>query len=767
MRRRDLLLSTAFAALSREAKSDIHASPHPQVATAPPAMASISRSPIAYTAIGITDDFWAPRIARNQTVTLPFELSKIVDRQDWLLDSGILEAAIYTTAKTQDPAVRTKVAVAMAQIDAIAGYVPENRDFEIVEASKRAFGETPALDHSLRRARELAKLMRDKDPPYSGMEREALCCAALYRVSHDPAHLALADHYLAIRGRGDAIGKSRHTQSHMAVTEQAEAVGHAVNGLTLILSLLEVGELSGREDYLRAGHRLWSDIVATKIYITGGVGSSGNEGFGPAYWLPNLSAYSETCASVMFCRVNHRLFLQTGDARYVDLYERTMYNALLSGVSLRGDAFFYVNRLASAGGGRDQRWRHASLECCPPNLARFLAIMPEMIYTREGQSGLAVNLYVSGTAETEFDRQRVRLDMHSTMPWGGNSSLSIHAKEPFTATIRFRIPGWARGEAIPGGLYQFVDEHWDAVRMALNGHSVDAAPDASGYAAITREWRDGDRVAIEFPMPVRRIIADERVAHCGRRYVVQRGPIVYCAEGADQPEGQTLNLVLPPDARLSPRYDTNLLGGVVVIDTQGYLATGGKPCPIRLIPYAVWANRGVGEMSVWIAREPYKVGDIGPAGGLIFYVNPQATSDGWRYLEAAPADQSRGAMWGKFRQPVAGASGTAIGTGQRNTKDMLDAHVEAGSAAWLAANYEVSDIRGWFLPSRNELAALYKAVGNMLPESDAQSLLDNCEYWTSSQISTDMANHIDFSDNGRVHGDDKDFPRRVRAIRQV
>jgi hypothetical protein len=189
--------------------------------------------------------------------------------------------------------------------------------------------------------------------------------------------------------------------------------------------------------------------------------------------------------------------------------------------------------------------------------------------------------------------------------------------------------------------------------------------------------------------------------------------------------------------------------------------------PMVLIPYYLWANRGPGEMSVWLSTAEYAIGDAGPAGGLIFYINADSATDGWRYLEAAPADQSAGARWGCFRTLIAGARATAIGTGRQNTRDMLAACTEPGTAADLCANYRLNGVGGWFLPSRDELALMYrnlKAAG--ADDFRDSGVADNFTYWTSSQQTADMAAHIDFADNGRQHSDDKDFPRRVRAIRE-
>jgi hypothetical protein len=251
---------------------------------------------------------------------------------------------------------------------------------------------------------------------------------------------------------------------------------------------------------------------------------------------------------------------------------------------------------------------------------------------------------------------------------------------------------------------------------------------------------------------------------------IERGPIVYCAEWPDAGEGRALDLLVARDAPLTATKDTSALGDVVVVDTQaGRVTKPGLPVTrARLIPYHLWANRGVGEMSVWLSTAGYAIGDVGPAGGFIFYENPNHAADGWRYLEAAPFDQSAGAQWGCFRRLIDGARGTAVGTGKQNTADMLAACAEPATAAELCASLRVNGIGGWFLPSRDELVLMYrhlKAAG--IGGFDDGGHPDNVQYWTSSQQTADMAAHIDFADMGRLHGDDKDFPRRVRAIRAI
>jgi len=536
------------------------------------------------------------------------------------------------------------------------------------------------------------------------------------------------------------------------------------------VSLADVGVLTGLHEYLDAAERMWTDAATRKMYVTGGVGSTGNEGFGEPYSLPNISAYSETCAVLMFITLNHRLFLATGDSRYIDVMERGMYNNAIDGVSTAGNRFFYVNRLASAGDGRDVRWERASLECCPPNLVRFLAQMPGFIYAQDRTDAIYVNLYVSSDASFKVGASDMALSVESEMPWGGASRIRVASTNDVTGTIKLRIPGWARNQPAPGALYRDARTVDRQTHVSVNGGAVNSEPDRAGYVSLDRTWKNGDVIAIDFPLEVRHVLADERVRADAGRVAIERGPIVYCAEWPDAPGGHVLDLLVDPTDRLDATVDETRPGSPTVLHTAARRITNpaAAPQPLTLIPYFLWANRGAGEMTVWLSTRGYMPGDVGPAGGVIFYENPDYARDGWRYLEAAPVDQSAGAKWGCFRTPIAGARGTAIGTGRQNTQDMLTACAEPGSAAELCANYRLNGVGGWFLPSRDELAQMYRALRapGLAAFGDAD-VADNFTYWSSSQQTTDMAAHIDFADNGRQHSDDKDFPRRVRAIRTI
>jgi DUF1680 family protein len=719
--------------------------------------------PKRHSDVRMTDDFWAPKIKTNAEVTIPFEALKLGETR---FGGGVLEGAMFSLVTHPDPKLQAQVEARVRAMAQASG--GGNRGFEIAATWFQTTGRRDLLDNAIKAADALYTNFVRNNPPFSGGERDAINCVQLYRVTHDKKHLDLAKHYIDIRGLDNSVNRSRHNQSYRPVLEQTEAVGHAVNCVSLMVSLTDVGVLTGLKPYLDAAQRMWTDVVETKMYITGGVGSTGNEGFGEPYVLPNISAYAETCAVLMFITLNHRLFLATGDSRYIDVMERGMYNNALSGVAAAGNRFFYVNRLASAGDGRDLRWERASLECCPPNLVRFLASMPGYIYAQDAQDAIYLNLYVSSETNFEVAGKPIGLSVKSDIPWGATSDLRVTAKDDVKATIKLRVPGWARNQPAPGGLYSYPDTFMDSVGIVVNGTLVRATPDPTGYVSLDRVWKNGDTVHVEFQMAVRRVVADARVKDARGRVAIERGPVVYCAEWPDAGAGKVMDALVDTKGPLTPVVDKNLFGGAMTIQTEARSLTRPSEAakPVTLIPYYLWANRGAGEMAVWLPTRDYAPGDVGPAGGFIFYVNPNADKDGWRYLEAAPFDQSAGAKWGSFRKLIAGARGTAVGPGRRNTLDMLAANVEPGTAARLCADLDLNGVRGWFLPSRDELALVYRNL-NATGAADFRDggIADNFSYWASSQQTADMAAHIDFADLGRQHGDDKDFPRRVRAIR--
>jgi hypothetical protein len=331
------------------------------------------------------------------------------------------------------------------------------------------------------------------------------------------------------------------------------------------------------------------DIIGTRIYLTGGLGSeAGTEAFGDDYALPN-KAYAETCASIGGMLWYHRMFLRTGGSDYMDVFERTLYNGYLSGVSLSGNQFFYENPLVSDGkpGRPNERTEYFEVACCPGNLARLMEQLPGLIYATRGNE-LFVNLFVGSEAKLALNGVPATLKQTTSYPWDGATSIRLDPSKAVDAELAIRIPGWARGQAMPSDLYRFATTSPENVSVSVNRQDVPVAV-RGGYARIKRQWQAGDVVEVRLPMTVRRVLAHDRVKENAGKAAIQRGPVVYAIEAADN-GGKVSNVRLPLDAPLTSQFRSDLLGGVHVVRGPNVIA----------IPYFAWANRGPGEMAVWV-----------------------------------------------------------------------------------------------------------------------------------------------------------------------
>ena len=369
----------------------------------------------------------------------------------------------------------------------------------------------------------------------------------LYRVTGDARYLGLARFMLDERGPDGSEGAGRtYNQSHKKVVDQDEAVGHAVRATYMYSGMADVAALTGEQGYADALERIWQDVVGRKLYLTGGIGAtSSGEAFGLAFELPNMSAYNETCAAIGNDYWNHRLFLLHADAKYIDVMERTLYNGLLSGVSLDGKSFFYPNPLESA--GQHQRSPWFGVACCPGNMTRFLASVPGYVYAQQGHV-LYVNLFVASTAEVKMDGGRtLRVVQETRYPWDGAVKITVTPEQSGRYALNVRIPGWARGEAVPSDLYRFADAAAPSVSIAVNGRAVPLVLE-KGYARLERQWKPGDVVDLALPMPIRRVVAHPSVEADQGRVALQRGPIVFAAEWPDNPGGQVRNCPSPSGA---------------------------------------------------------------------------------------------------------------------------------------------------------------------------------------------------------------------------
>ena len=451
-----------------------------------------------------------------------------------------------------------------------------------------------------------------------GHEEIELALVKMYRLTGDARDFNLARFFLDQRGRPHdtqpypadspfAIYNDRpYMQDHLPVTEQARAIGHAVRAMYLYSAMTDVAGLADDGAYRQAVDRIWTDMVSKRMYVTGGIGSRGVvEAFGDDYELPNKEAYTETCASVGNDLWNERMFLLHGDAKYLDVMERVLYNGLLSGVSASGDRFFYENPLESA--GDVERSVYFEVACCPSNLARLVAQLPGLIYAARStidQSGgvddVFVNLFVGSRAQLALSRGRVAIAQQTRYPWDGKVRITIAPDQAREFALHVRVPGWAREQPVPGDLYRFADRRNDQPALRVNGRDVPLDLEA-GFARIRRRWSPGDIVELDLPMPVRRLVAHEGVKADRGRATIERGPIVYAVEAIDN-GGRVSNLVLPLSIVLQHEFRPSLLGGVGVVTGPGFATDAGGPHKVQVtaIPYFAWANRGKGEMAVWL-----------------------------------------------------------------------------------------------------------------------------------------------------------------------
>ena len=436
-----------------------------------------------------------------------------------------------------------------------------------------------------------------------GHQIAEMALVKLYLVTGDRKYLDQAKFFLDARGYTGR--KDAYSQAHKPVIEQDEAVGHAVRAVYMYSGMADVAAITGDSSYIKAIDRIWDNIVSKKMYITGGIGARHQgEAFGDNYELPNLSAYCETCAAIGSVYMNYRLFLLHGDAKYFDVLERTLYNGLISGVSLDGGSFFYPNPLASDVGYSRKPWFGCA--CCPSNISRFIPSLPGYVYAVKDRQ-VYVNLFLSNRAELKVNDKKVVLEQETSYPWKGDIRLKVlQGNQPFGMNVR--IPGWVRGSVLPSDLYAYADHQQPAYRVMVNGQEVEGELH-NGYLTIDRKWKKNDVVEIHFDMLPRLVKANEKVAADRGRVAVERGPVVYCAEWPDNDFNvHTLLMNRRPELRVVERPE--LLYGLnqIVTDAQalsydkaGKLAV--KDVKLTLIPYYAWAHRGEGDMEVWLPME--------------------------------------------------------------------------------------------------------------------------------------------------------------------
>ncbi len=614
---------------------------------------------VPFTDVELAPGFWADRLETNRTITLPhsFALCEETGRianfaRAAGLDGGeyegfhfndsdvykVIEAASYILAATPDPALDAYVDDLIATIAAAQeedGYLhpfitmttdedrwqnPHRHELysigHLIEAGAVHYqmtGKRALLEVAIRAADRVALDYNPVNGPLHHPpehQQIEMGLVRLYRVTGEQRYLDLAEAFL--NARGNPLGRrlfGEYSQDHLPVAEQSEAVGHSVRAVYQYSGMADVAALTGNDGFLQALQQLWENTTGSKQYVTGGIGSSGgNEGFGPPYDLPNLTAYSETCGSIGHVMWNERMFRLHGDARYVDLAERVLYNALLSGVSIEGDRFFYPNRLESFRGAQRSRWFDCS--CCPSNVVRFMPLIPGLVYAHSGHD-VYINLFMESSARIEANAGGMVIRQETRYPWDGAVRLTVTPDRTTPFTLNLRIPGWARGEVIAGDLYRFLDEDPAAPQLRVNDVPIEISL-VNGYAQIEREWKAGDTVELDLPMPVRRIGAIENVVAADGRVALQRGPIVFCAEGIDNHDGNVLDLMIEDDTPFESEFRAGLLGGVQVLNGQARIVVRSQDqtprvaasVPFTAIPYYAWAHRGPSPMQVWLARTP-------------------------------------------------------------------------------------------------------------------------------------------------------------------
>jgi DUF1680 family protein len=626
--------------------------------------------PVPFTAVHLTGGFWHVKQETNRTVTLPFALKQCEDSgrirnfdlaaetmrrraagepafqnkpaTEFPFDDSDaykeIEGASYVLSIAPDPGLERRIDGWIARIAAAQepdGYLYTFRTmhpdspaqkwigqrrweqdpilshelydaghlYEAGVAHFQATGRRALLDVCLRNAELLWREFGDDRPIVApGHQIVELGLVKLFRATGDPRYLRLAKKFLDARGpRGP-----QYNQRHKLVVDQDEAVGHAVRANYMYCGMADVAALTGDRRYAAAIGRIWQNVVEKKLYLTGGVGSlEHNEAYGGDYDLPD-AGYNETCAAVALMMWNHRMFLMSGDSKYMDVFERTAYNGFISGVSESGDRFFYTNPVAYDGKAKNNsscagRAPWFGCACCPPNLMRTLAALGGYFYAVRGDS-LYVNLFGESTADVAVGGTRVGVAQVTRYPWDGAVRISVSPAAPARFALRVRIPGWAQGRPLPTDLYAYEPAAPAAWSVKVGDVDVPAALE-DGYVVVDRVWRAGDAVSVDLPMPVRAVRGNPLLPDTRDRVAFERGPIVFCVEGLQSPAPLD-DLGVPASATVGASFRADLLGGVEVLTISGaQLTEGAAPSELVAVPYYSWNNRGLAPMTVWMRRK--------------------------------------------------------------------------------------------------------------------------------------------------------------------
>lgn len=562
--------------------------------------------PIPLDQVEIRDEFWAPRIQANREVSIWHCLERSKNAGDFQLGK-LIEGAAYILAKQPDDRLRDYVNARIGELlERMAARMTDpsralrisGHFMEAAVAWHRYTGDRRMLDAAAGYVDKILSAYGPGKQPYiSEHEGQKIGLIALYRATGDTRYWQLAKFFLDCRGRDDYPRRGEYAldrtynQDHAPVVKQTEAVGHCVRAAFLYIALADIAALTGGVDYRTALRRIWEDAAYRKMYITGGIGSIRfHEQFGAPYELPNLSAWSETCAAYGNFVWNHRMFLLHEDAAYADVMERVLYNAFAAGVSLKGDRFFYQNPLKSF--GNYERFEWIDTPCCPPNVVRLMASLGSYIYAKSA-AATYVNLYIASTATVDG----VKIQQETRYPLEGDVTIYVDPPQAKIFTLALRIPGWTQNTAVPG-LYDFIDISTSQCSALVNGWPQRFDVDR-GYLRIDREWKPGDRVDLHLPMYPRQVRANGMAKEDVERVALQRGPLVFCLEWPDN-DGHALNYMLPAGIALKSEFDDRLYGLQIIRGHAPALGAGMRT--MEAVPYYAWANRGQGEMQVWIGR---------------------------------------------------------------------------------------------------------------------------------------------------------------------
>lgn len=620
-------------------------------------------SPVPFTSVKVTDSFWGQRLKASREVTIPLAFSKCEESGRYenfvkaahpsenykveglpFDDTDVyktIEGASYLLQTYPDKKLKSYIDSVLAIVAAAQepdGYLYTSRTmnpkhphawsgsrrWEKVEdlshefynlghmvegaiAHYQATGKRNFLDIAIRYADCVCREIgpgEGQQVLVPGHQIAEMALAKLYIVTGDQKYLDEAKFFLDQRGHTSR--RDAYSQAHKPVVEQDEAVGHAVRATYMYAGMADVAALTGDTAYIHAIDRIWDNIVGKKYYITGGIGATANgEAFGANYELPNMSAYCETCAAIGNVYVNYRLFLLHGESKYYDVLERSLYNGLISGVSLDGGGFFYPNPLESRGQHQRQPWFGCA--CCPSNICRFIPSLPGYVYAVKDKD-VYVNLFMSNEADLEVGKKSVVLEQQTRYPWDGDVAVSVKKNKAGEFAMKIRIPGWVRGQVVPSDLYRYSDGKRLGYSVKVNGQPVESELQ-DGYFTIERQWKKGDKVEVHFDMEPRVVKAHAKVEADRGRVAVERGPLVYCAEWPDN-DFDIMSVLVNRRPQFETVEKPDMLCGLTEIKTGaqvlGYDAEGrltASDVELTLIPYYAWAHRGAGNMMVWLPQE--------------------------------------------------------------------------------------------------------------------------------------------------------------------